>query len=108
MNNTVDGWNDMTPFSCASSLTGGGGSRKDLMLVHVLGELSKLATVVYQFTKRYGAGAGAGPAASSECEILQDLAAFLKSRLKAVGDETAARLQTSPLPRRGTCPGETT
>jgi hypothetical protein len=76
------------------------GKKEDLILVQVLGELSKLATVVYQFTNRYKTGAGQAQPGSSEMEILQGLAELLKSRLKAAADETAAKLQTAPLHRR--------
>ncbi|KAL2018617.1 hypothetical protein VTK56DRAFT_587 [Thermocarpiscus australiensis] len=66
-----------------------GQGEQHLMLIDVLGELAKLGTVVYQFTKRYRAGQ-ADPAIA---DILQLVAALLKSRLKAVGDATTAKLQ---------------
>ncbi|KAK4143638.1 uncharacterized protein C8A04DRAFT_28630 [Dichotomopilus funicola] len=97
----------------------------NFILVHVLDELAKFAAVVYQFTKRYEGWAGSRSGSSmlsgqgltatssccgseSEAPILQDLAALLKRRLKAVGDDTAARLQGDPLRRvtMSTHPGQ--
>ncbi|KAK3297915.1 uncharacterized protein B0H64DRAFT_393389 [Chaetomium fimeti] len=90
-------WDDvLSSFSPPDDALLQGGKKKDLMLVQVLGELSKLATVVYQFTNRYWTRAGQAQPGSSEMEILQGLAALLKSRLKAAADETAAKLQTAP------------
>ncbi|KAH6613409.1 hypothetical protein F5144DRAFT_587572 [Chaetomium tenue] len=99
-------WDDVLPSFCGP---GGDalaryGQKEDQLLVHVLGELAKLATVVYQFTNRYRDGVGQAQPGSSEMEILKDLAALLKYRLKAAGDETAAKLQTAP-PHRGTRAG---
>lgn len=105
-----------------SSSSSVGGENVNLTLVHVLDELAKFAAVVYQFTKRYetGTGPGSGSGSSmlskqklgtmsglgpsgcsseSETHILQGLAALLKKRLKAVGDDTAAQLQGDPLCR---------
>ncbi|KAL2195742.1 hypothetical protein P885DRAFT_79178 [Corynascus similis CBS 632.67] len=102
------------PFSSAADALHNG-RKKDLLLVHVLGELGKLATVVYQFINRYRAGpaqqqqqqhstivsaavAAYSPTSASEAEteILRNLAGLLKRRLKATGDETAAMLQMAP------------
>lgn len=91
-------WNDLPFFASRNSNSQAlhRGRKEDVMLVHVLGELSKLAAVVCQFTKRYRTGQGQ-PASS---EILEDVAAFLKSRLKAIGGGTAAKLQTDPITAR--------
>lgn len=101
-------WDEVVPSFCG---LGAGdallrcGQKEDQLLVHVLGELAKLATVVYQFTNRYKDGVGQAQPGSSEMEILKGLAALLKYRLKAAGDETAAKLQTAPPHRGSTRPG---
>jgi hypothetical protein len=96
-------WDDVLPSFSGhrDALLQCGQRKEDQLLVHILEELAKLATVVYQFTNRYRVGVRQAQPGSSEMEILKGLAAFLKYRLKAAGDETAAKLQTAP-PHRGT------
>ncbi|KAH6851188.1 hypothetical protein B0I37DRAFT_353558 [Chaetomium sp. MPI-CAGE-AT-0009] len=99
-------WGDVLPSFSAPGDALRCGQKEDHMLLHVLGELAKLATVVCQFTNRYRPGVGQAQPGSSEMEILQGLAALLKYRLKGAGEDTAAKLQTAP-PHRGTHTGGT-
>jgi len=74
------------------SAGGDGGGKpeeeKGAVLVRVLEELTKMATVVCQFIKRYRGGGGE---ANFE-GILHAVAAYLKERLQVARDDTARRL----------------
>ena len=62
---------------------------EDILLVRVMGELAKMATVIIQFTKRYKARCS-GNADSSD--LLYAVATYLRKRLQTIKDETTGRL----------------
>ena len=62
---------------------------EDVLLVRVMGELSKMATVVMQFTNRYRGGRS--EEGNSE-ELLYAVATDLRNRLQTIKDEMTGRL----------------
>jgi hypothetical protein len=61
---------------------------EDVLLVRVMSELSKMATVVMQFTKRYRGN----PDEGDSSELLYAVATYLRNRLQTIKDETTGRL----------------